>query len=840
MASQRWGHTATLLPDGKVLVAGGANCPQSCPAPLNTAELYDPATGTWSPTGNMSVAHWEHTATLLADGNVLVAGGYSGPGLVVTATAELYDPATGVWSRTGSMQAARYAQAAATLADGRVLVAGGLGPSNPMLASAEIYDPASGGWSSASAMSTARAHPTATSLPGGTVLVAGGCGDVSCLSTGISSAELYNPSTGAWTPTGSLMVGRGEHTATLLPGGQVLVAGGCCEPQTEISLSQAELYNPATGVWSPTGPMAAARSSQTSTLLPNGQVLVTGGCCSGGFANSSAERYTPGPSPLAVIEPTSLPFGDQSVAVAGPAQSVTVTNTGRLPLTVNSVTASGADVGDFAFSTSCTSTPVSPGSACAVDVTFTPLARGARSATLTIADDAPSGPQNISLTGNGTAGSAWLATGAPVTGRSRDTATLLSDGQVLIAGGCAGGDCASAELYTPRTRTWTATGNMTTARYAQSATLLPNGKVLVAGGCCVGTSALDSAELYDPPSGTWAATGSMHTVRQDHTATLLPNGAVLVTGGCNYACGPGSTQAEVYDPATGVWTSVAPMAVPRAFHSATLLPNGTVLVAGGCCAVTSSAELFNPGTATWSPTGALNAGRADHTATLLPTGKVLVAGGYTQFCTIEGCGTATQRSAELYDPSTGAWSLTGRMNGARGAHTATLLPTGLLLVAGGCSDDPDCFAVTASAEVYSPASGTWTTTSPMGVPRSEQTATLLRSGLVLEADGCCAGTASAELYLSPLVNVAPGTARAGQTVSVSGSRFPAPAFVGQDQVQLYLDRVGTPLLTATLAADGSFSGALVVPPGATPGPHTLIAVSRVTGASTGIPLRITP
>jgi hypothetical protein len=381
---------------------------------------------------------------------------------------------------------------------------------------------------------------------------------------------------------------------------------------------------------------------------------------------------------------------------------------------------------------------------------------------------------------------------------------------------------------------------MTSARYAHTATLLPNGKILVAGGCCVGTSALSSAELYDPASGTWTSTGSMHNVREEHTATLLPNGTVLVTGGCNYACGPGIAQAEVYDPVTGAWTSVAPMAVPRSFHTATLLPSGTVLVAGGCCAVTSSAELYNPSTAMWSTTGSLIGGRADHTATLLPTGKVLVAGGYSQFCTPEGCGTATQATAELYDPATSTWSLTGRMHGARGAHTATLLPTGLVLVAGGCSDDPGCFSITATAEVYSLTSGTWTSTSPMGVPRSDHTASLLPAGRVLAADGCCASTSSAELYLPPVLSAAPQTAHAGQTVVVKGSRFPAPDFVGQDQVLLYLDRVGsTPLLAATLAADGSFVGSLVLP-AAAPGTHTLIAMSRVTSAATGTPLQILP
>jgi hypothetical protein len=181
------------------------------------------------------------------------------------------------------------------------------------------------------------------------------------------------------------------------------------------------------------------------------------------------------------------------------------------------------------------------------------------------------------------------------------------------------------------------------------------------------------------------------------------------------------------------------------------------------------------------------------------------------------------------------------MNDARGAHTATLLPTGVVLVSGGCPDDPDCFTTTASAEIYSSTSGTWTNTSPMGVPRSEHTANLLANGRVLATGGCCGAGSSAELYLPPVLNATPRTARPGQTVAVSGSRFPVPDFVGQDQVVVYLDRVGTrPLLAATVAADGSWSGSVLVPGATTAGAHALIAVSRVTGAATGIPLLVAP
>jgi len=196
---------------------------------------------------------------------------------------------------------------------------------------------------------------------------------------------------------------------------------------------------------------------------------------------------------------------------------------------------------------------------------------------------------------------------------------------------------------------WTATGNMIEPRTGHTATLLADGRVLVAGGG--GSVTLATAELYDPGTGSWTATGSMSGGRILHTATLLPDGKVLVAGGAD-SIGETSVNAlasaELYDPSTGSWTATGNMTQPRARHTATLLPDGKVLVVGGSGSGSGtdsliSAELYDPSTGSWTATGNLNEARTYHTATLLPDGKVLVAGGH-------GSSGPLMASAELYDP----------------------------------------------------------------------------------------------------------------------------------------------------------------------------------------------
>jgi hypothetical protein len=379
----RWPHITVLA---ALALAGGLMA-----TPASAA-----ASGTWTLTASMNALRVDDTATVLPDGEVLVAGGDS-----TGTSAELYNPATGTWTLTGSLITPTYSATATLLTDGDVLVAGGGGTTTD---TAELYNPATGTWALTGNLHTNREDQTATLLNNGEVLVAGGFSENAPF-TELSSAELYNPATGTWTPTGSLSTAVFDATATLLENGKVLVAGGVTT--TGSAVTAAELYNPATGKWTPTGSMNAARAGGNATLLPNGDVLATSGFGIGTENGGPfAELYTPA-------------TGQWSPAING------------LPSLYG-----------------CSGVLACFGS----------------------------------------------------------SATLLGDGDVLVAGGDAGlasnsHSSSEAVLYNPTANSWTTTGSLNVSRLFQTASLLQNGQVLVAGGESFAKHAptgVVSAELYTP------------------------------------------------------------------------------------------------------------------------------------------------------------------------------------------------------------------------------------------------------------------------------------------------------------------------------------------------------
>lgn len=271
----REGHQAVLLVDGRVLVVGGQDGYFDYrPA----AEVWDPETGTFAPAGALAEARDAHTATRLSDGRVLVIGGW-GVADDPLSSVEAWDPLTESFGPTARLGHARGGHTATLLSDGRILVVGGHGASgNPdytSLSSAETWDPMTETFAPTGSLTEARVGHTATLLADGRVLVAGG--RASTLSTGyLSTAEVWDSATGTFSPTGSLAGARDEHTAVLLPDGRLIIAGGYDEDSRSVALI--ETWNPALGEFSGAGSdTGKAKDGAMLTPLPDGQVLAIGG-----------------------------------------------------------------------------------------------------------------------------------------------------------------------------------------------------------------------------------------------------------------------------------------------------------------------------------------------------------------------------------------------------------------------------------------------------------------------------------------------------------------------------------------------------------------------------------
>jgi hypothetical protein len=538
--TNRSSHAAVLLPDGTVLVTGG----YTGRIPAADAWVFNPSTNRFTLlSATMLVPRANHAMTLMLDGKVLVTGGFSGSS--PKDTVDIFDPIQQMFTAGHHMLYHRANHAALLLPDGRVQVIGGTTLESGFLDINEVYDPNTTIWSVNSQMTENRGGPTATLLQNGSILVAGGL-------TGnktIQTAEILDP-TGQFTSLGNMQVARNQHTDTLLANGKVLLAAGSTDA---VFVKSAELFDPANNSFTLTGSLSNARKSHTATLLQdNNRVLITGGKSATGDL-ASAEIYDSSTGQFHLTSPmnngrslhTATLLGNATVLVAAGRKGANPIKTAEI---------------------------------------FNPLS------------------ETFSLTGELNVQ------------RKRHAANLLLDGTVFVEGGASlsngqpvNDGTPTAEIYNSGTGTWAIhpPQDMSTGRTEHTATLLPDGTVMV----CGGISTLHPSDLYNPASQSFSTTGGLLHQRQRHVSLLLTNpvwgplvGKVLAIGGA-YTGSPvfGGIQValdtvEMYDPATAQFTLFGTMTEPRQNHTATMLNDGRILIAGGVSspAVSGTAELVTP------------------------------------------------------------------------------------------------------------------------------------------------------------------------------------------------------------------------------------------------------
>jgi hypothetical protein len=349
----------------------------------------------------------------------------------------------------------------------------------------------------------------------------------------------------------------------------------------------------------------------------------------------------------------------------------------------------------------------------------------------------------------------WQTVGDLKDSRHGHTATLLTDGSVLVTGGegqKAGQFpiLASAERFDPQTNTFNTLDPLNEGRALHKAVRLQDGRVLIIGGINE-DGVLASAELFDPATGRFAPVGAMLVPRFVAVASLLPDGRVLVAGGAGDDF-KALASAELFDPATGEFQETGSMTVPRALHTAVTLRDGRIAIIGGKDEENQSIrriEIYNPQTGTFSPMGETTPGRQGATAHLLPSGSILVVGGLD----VDAQGNPLpNNSIEVYDPDTGQSVITDTLQEARFSHVAVSLEDGRILVAGGWPrEDPK--ALLRSAALINPETGKATATEPLPSERADAAGVLLPGGHVLVVGGVgrsgnrIAKPAAAELYL---------------------------------------------------------------------------------------------
>ncbi|MBI5631159.1 MAG: fibronectin type III domain-containing protein [Elusimicrobia bacterium] len=787
LASARSLHTSTLLPDGRVFLAGGWD-PNNATYPyLVTTEIYNPTSGTFKAGKNLIQQRAYHTANLMGNGKVLITGGFNGRDSLankgILQTTELYDPVSDSMVPAPSMLVRSLGHSMTLQNDGQLAMFGGLGNITTTFvnASATLVDGSSVTGSFGNVLST-------MNVTGGYLAVNLNF-PLSVPVTGIieqgevlMSSPIVNFTYSGVTGQAILRAGTADPAVGLrasLAGTRVFcdpVAGTCGQISRTVSLSpmQGQYFTPDVTV-----------SPDNFTLIANSTVGFTASPMT--VDNSPGTILTASILTGTLTVPISKIFLGAAISSGSlrlTAGSLSITNIATLSFTdgftqipgAPTVVDDGAGGAEFSFNASfinlrgtvdvsTTTNQVTPFNVAGRVVTglsgtlkfvASRVNLSQTNFTVDVATVVIRSMMFSDLTKFNPQSNAWSFTvqgfGSQKHGHS---ATLTPSGDISLLGGlsCTDSqtsqtDCTSSSprgsaRVIPRLGAWTAnSAGMTNSRGNHTTTMLPNGNILVAGGSN-GPNVLRSAELFDPVTARFSATGPMLEVRDLHTATLLPNGRVLVSGGfTTNATSTGATAgAEIYYPATGIWVPTQSMNTARDNHAAVLMADGNVLATGGYNGGTyhNEAEIYYSTAGAWRPISSMNLARALHTSTLLQDGRILVSGG------VNASGVLARN--EIYNPVTGAWTMATCLNNAADpcagsakrshSHSATLLMDGRVLLTGG----NDGFGETAYSLIYDPVANTWTDTGalvpgrPLNTPRFSHTATLLPNGNVIIAGG---------------------------------------------------------------------------------------------------------
>jgi len=413
----------------------------------------------------------------------------------------------------------------------------------------------------------------------------------------------------------------------------------------------------------------------------------------------------------------------------------------------------------------------------------------------------------------------WTVTGSMNSVHGQDEpVVLLQNGKALIEGGSVSGgnDTNEAELYDPSTGQWTVTGSLGTARDSFSTpTVLNGGTVLVGSGSLGNPGVTTTSEIYNPSTGLWSYTGNTNVVHTHAPAVKLSDGRVLVISGIKSNTFTDSTTAsEIFDPSTGQWTQTGNVNTPIFENAgnggdAVLLNNGLVLKVGAAVQQSSAvAELYDPSTGQWTQTGSLLVSRYTAQLIKLTDGRVLMIGGIPSGAATSEC--------EIYDPSTGQWTQTGSLNYARFGMGVVLLPDGRVLIAGGNNGLGQANSIPPQSEIYDPSTGIWTVDASVNEAHNIASMVMLSNGKVLLADGT---DGTAELY-TPTTNNPPVVGTVTVTpnpVQINTAVTASATFTDPDAGETYTatanwgDGINTATTCSVTAPSGSTPGSASCP-----------------------------